>query len=375
MKKIFIVLAVMAALMFSVAPSQALNSMPDDVPGTNPLLPFFLVNKAGFSGDTGLDTLFVIQEIGGTYGTITPGKTKGVVHCVVRNKLSGEVGDTTFPYTPNDVLAFSVRDLLKNYVGATQLPGLEITLNGVVYYTGYVDWENVAYVGSGYAADITMKNLVAYMYVIDLANGWAAANTAPVWEDASDTGYDSRQRRSYIGTYGTYALEPFSAAGLAVTEWREKSDSVPGTTLTTTSSFRLMPRYFLKDANAQTWIPIWSSTNKLYDTGVYTYAITCLLYDSDENVISVPINIPYELNWLDIRVLLPTGGAWAAVTGGWLNIPIPDYTTGAPARDGRSSVSWLAYSYQTASSASIGANWSALHAVHREVGSLIAPAT
>jgi hypothetical protein len=363
MKKFFIALAVMAALMFSVAPSQALNSMPDDVPGTNPLLPFFLVSKAGFSANTGLDTLFVVQEISGGF---TKGATKGYLHTVIRNYKSVEVGDTTFPYTPRDVVPFSVRDLLKNYVGVTQLPGLEITLNGVVYYTGYIDWENYIPLDPTNRA---MKNLVAFMYLVDLDNGWAAAETAPVWEPAAVAdGYHANQRHTYTSDlYGAYVLENFSAVGLATTQARERGSAVP--TGTVASSFRLMPRYFLKDANAQTWIPIWSSCNKLSGT-TYTYPITCFLYDSDENSISVPINIPYELNWLDIRTLLPTGGAWAAVTGGWLDIPFPSTGRSTVLDSAGNVISWLAYSYQTASSASIGANWSVLTGVHREVGTL-----
>jgi len=349
MKKLFIALAVMAALTFSVAPSQALNSMPDDVPGCNPLTPFFLVAKSGISTPgVGLDTLFVVQEIGGGG---TQFKTKGYLHLVLRNYKSAHVVDVTFPYTPNDVVPFSVKDILLTYLSASELAGLEITLNGQVYYTGYMDWEN----------SLGVNNLVAFMYLIDLTNGWAAANTAPVFEIApAALGFEARQYWTYTSDYyGTIQLEPFSATGLAVTQYRERGQTAPAGTAAT---FRLMPRYFLKDANAQTWIPIWSSTNKTTSTGAYTYPITCYLYDNDENVISKIINIPYELNWLDIRNLLATTGLWASVTGGWLDIPFP--------ASGRYDVQWLAYSYQTASSSSIGASWSVLTAVHREAGTI-----
>jgi len=353
MKKLFIAVAVMAALMLSVAPSQALNSMPDDVPGRNPLTPFFLVAKAGLNtGGVGLDTLMVIQEIGGGG---TQFKTKGYLHMVVRNYKSVEIVDVTFPYTPNEVKAFSVKDILRTYLSPTELASIEVTLGGTVYYTGYIDWEN----------NLAANNLAAFLYLIDLPNGWAAANTAPVYEMATAAlGYEARQRWTYASDpFGSIDLEPFSGTGLAVTQYRERGQVAPAGTA---SSFRLMPRYFLKDANAQTWIPIWSSTNKSPATGVYSYPITCYLYDNAENVISKTINIPYELNWLDIRTLLPASGSWAAVTGGWLDIPFP--------ATGRYDVQWLAFSYQTASSASVGANWSVLTAVHREAGT-ITPAT
>jgi len=249
-----------------------------------------------------------------------------------------------------------VKDILRTYLSASELASIEITLGGTVYYTGYIDWEN----------SIAANNLVAFMYLIDLPNGWAAANTAPVYEVATAAlGFEARQIWTYPSDpFGNIDLEPFSPLALSVTQFRERNN-VAAPAGTAVSFFRLMPRYFLKDANAQTWIPIWSSTNKVIaGTTVNSYGITCYLYDNAENVISKTINIPYELNWLDIRTLLATSGQWAAVTGGWLDIPFP---AGNP---GRGTTQWLAYSYQTASSASVGANWSVLTAVHREVGTI-----
>jgi hypothetical protein len=348
MKKLFLAVAFVAALIFSVAPSYALNGMPDDVPGCQPLTPFFLVDKANLNtGGAGLDTLMVIQEVGGKANyTANATKLKGYVHMVIRNYLSVEIVDVTFPYTPNDVLPFSVKDLLRTYMSAEELASIEVTLGGKTYYTGYIDWEN----------SLPVNNLVAFMYLVDLPNGWAAANTAPVFELADDAGYDpSQQWTSLSDYYGERVLEPFSGSALAVSEYRERNNDVPAETVP--SSFRLMPRYFLKDANAQTWIPIWSDSNK----GT-KYPITCYLYDENENVISKTINIPYELNWLNIRTLLPVSGPWASVTGGWLDIPFP--------KSGRGDVQWLAYSYQTASSPSAAANWSVLTSVHREAGTI-----
>jgi len=351
MKKIFIALAVMAALMFSVAPSQALNSIDDNVPGVNPLLPFFLVNKAGYSNNTGLDTLFVIQEVG---GGPTQFKTKGTLHLIVRDKLSYDKGSTVIPYTPNDVVALSVRDVIKACVGVVKLADLEITLNGVAYYTGYIDFYNLLN---------TSNNLVGFMYVIDLANGWAAASTMPVFEDASNTGYDAVQKWTTTDTYQgkTYTLEPFSPQGYALSALREMKDCT--TTGSIATSFRLMPRWFLKDLNAETFIPIWTSSNHSTSATSWTYLATAYIYDNEENMLDLPIDIPYELNWIDVRDLLT--GDWQAKTGGWIHIPLSNTVSrGTLPWDS----SWLAYSYQTASSSSIGANWSVLHAVHREVG-------
>lgn len=345
MKKIFLVLGVLAALMFCVAPSQAANSNPDDVPGTNPLLPFFLVERAGFATSTGLDTLVVLQEIAGGG---TQFKTKGVLHVVIRNKRSVEVGDTDFPYTPNDVLAFSVRDLLRNYVGGTELAGLEVTLGGVGYYAGYIDFENSLK---------TADNFVAFMYLVDLARGRAAATTIPSQEDASDAGYDARQQTTYTSSvFGAYTLEPYSAYGYATSEFRERRNTV---NVPNPATFSLVPRFFLLDRNAETFIPIWSEYTHGSGYPTYSYPVICYFYDNDENRLSVPINLPHEVNFIDVRDELPTAGLWANVTGGWIDIPVHSSICG-----------WLGYSYQIANSPAASLNWSALMAAHRVVGTV-----
>jgi len=357
MKKIFIVLAVMAALMFSVAPSQALVGMPDDVPGVNPLLPFFLVDKAGYSTSTGLDTLFVIQEVGGNTGTITQGKTKGQIHLIVRDKLSKDKGSTTRIYTPNDLVSFTVGDLIEECVGLDRLAELEQTINGKTYYTGYVNLYN-SY-GSG-----LVDNLVAFMYVIDLANGWAASTTAPVFEYTGNYSYTSQQKSTYTDDYLgiTYTTEPFSPNAYAVSKSREAGNVV---TTGTASSFRLMPRWYLKDLNAETFIPVWSSSIHTTKSTSYDFEVIAYIYDNDENMLNLPIQLPYEVNWLDVRGMLTKD--WQSKTGGWINLRISNTSLAAGVRPYDSS--WLAYSYQTASATGL-ASWSVLSAVHREVGTL-----
>jgi len=358
MKKLFIAVAVMAALIFSVAPSQALNCINDDVPGVNPLLPFFLVEKG-----SGLDTLFVVQEVGGQVGTIIHGKTKGVLHWILRNYKSAEVVDDQIPYTPDDVVSISVRDILNSYLSAGELAALEITLGGKTYYTGYFDFENSWYFNANSNAT-NVNNLVAFIYVVDLANGWAAASTAPVFEDGLYGALDARQWFSYPSVFGVQQLENFDGPGYAVSFSRERGQQ-PGAG-TSVSKFRLLPRYFLKDGNANTWIPIWSSTNKTVGTA-YSYPVTVYVYDEDEDVFSKVINIPYELNWFDVRTVLPASTTSAA---GWVDIPLPNLGGN---RDGRATeVQWVSYSYQTASSASVGANWSTLYGVHRDIGTITA---
>ena len=66
MKKFFIALSVLAALLLGVAPSQALVGMPDDVPGADAVIPF--ICSTDITTGTGLNTLIAFTEVGGVTG-------------------------------------------------------------------------------------------------------------------------------------------------------------------------------------------------------------------------------------------------------------------------------------------------------------------
>ena len=62
MKRILICLSVLVFLGFGAVPAQALIGVPDDVPGTDILVPFFYVSMPGFGND---NTLITITEVKG----------------------------------------------------------------------------------------------------------------------------------------------------------------------------------------------------------------------------------------------------------------------------------------------------------------------
>ena len=334
MKKIITIFSFLVALTFMAGPSHALVGMPDDVPGTDVLLPFFLVDMAGYDANKGLDTLIVITDVSGVG---TSGKTAGYLDFIIYDKKSKHRGDGTKTYTPNDVVAFSVRDMLKDYVGANDMTNLKYDLNGDTVndtYVGYIYWANRT------RADGTVDNLIAQVYLVDLANGRAAGTNAPAREWADDLdGYDVMQNNGGD-------VEVFTGDALAMSDYRERQD---GILVPATNNLTLTPRWFLKDADATNYLLIWTTK-----TPVSTHEVITYLYDEDENPISTNIKLPYELNIIDVRKELPT--AYTAI-GGWFDIPT-----------GTNSVEWLAYSYQIAESASAGLNWSGLFDVHRNIG-------
>jgi hypothetical protein len=350
MKKIITIFSVLVALTFMAGPSYALVGMPDGVPGTNVLQPFFLVDMAGFATDEGLDTLIIITDVSRANNNIVE-KNEGKLHLIIRDKKSGHKGDVDVNYSPGDVVTFSVRDMLKAYVGEfTDLPDLEYDLDGngaPDTYVGYIEFE-----GTRIFSDGVVDNLIAQVYVVDLANGRAAGTNAVAreWAPAAD-GYDARQNNA-----GNF--EVFTGSALSVSDYRERGAVIapPGgdTALT------LTPRWFLKDADATNYLFIWTSRNHGSDP-LWSYEVQVYFWDADENKISTNLNLPYQLNIIDVRKQLPL--TWTA-QGGWYDIPCPLTATSDPLVYAEE---WLAYSYQIAASPSAGLNWSGLFDVHRNI--------
>lgn len=348
MKKIFLVLSVLAVLFFSVLPSQALVGMPDAVPGTDILQSFFVVNIAG-----GLDTLIVFTEVGGlgSAGATTSGRLDFDIY----SKRSVHVGDYYKKYTHNDVVAVSVRDLIAAYVSSTNLTKLKYDLDGdgtVDSYVGYIYWTNT--VG---LATPSANNMIAKQYLVDLSNGKASGVNMAGKEQATTTlGHVAAQ-------FDANGMEAFSGQALATSAVRERTDAAAGTA--TVSYFRLMPRYYLHDANASNYIFVWKSFNRVGTTD--TWCIDFYAYDTEEVGISTTVCIPDELNILDVRDSLPPVHMASYPTAGWWDLRIPDIV-GSSTFSSWNTCEFDAYSWQFANNAAN--NWAALFAVHRDAGTI-----
>ncbi len=353
MKKFFIALSVLAALALSVVPSQALVGMPDDVPGCDILQGFFVVEV----GDTGLDSLVIFQEVTGV--GVTPTAANKFLHWVIRDKKSKHLKDANIPYTTNDVVAVSVRDVIANYLTTADKALLQTTLAGVDVYMGYFNWEN----------STDNNNFVAKMYLVNTAKGKAAGVNLAAKEfltiPAVGNNYNwaATQYQAYttdtsegefvaLAASGSANLEGFSANALATSEQREAGWAVP---FVAPDSFRLMPRFYLYDATAENFIFVWKSQN---DANAF---VNVVVYDTEENGVSSTLDIPYELNYIDVVEWLPPYFMASYPTAGWINIPLENYTAGW------AGVDFLAYNWQLASSADAGVNWGALFQVAREV--------
>ena len=413
MKKFFIALSVLAALALSVVPSQALVGMPDDVPGSDIMQAFFVVEVAG-----GLDSLVVFQEVGGIGGTAAV--PTGRLHWIIRDRKSNHLKDQTRSYSPFDVDAVSVRDLLDGYCTAADKLALLTTLGGVDCYVGYIEWQNNSTTLTkwfdavkGYnVVDYTANNMIAKLYLVDTARGktsgvnlaakealsgvpanqpWEAPFVDPAGAIRSGTTtwaynwlavqYQASTAGANDGEFVALAAPPiasgsyeaYSAQALAASQQRESSAQgvVVGPVGTQVayvvpSSFLLAPRFYLHDALAENFIFLWKSANV---TAPATGRVPCTVYNTVEYGVSTYINLPNELNIFDCSVDLPPYFLTTFPSAGWLRIPFNDADTGAGvfAPTGWAALDWLGYSWQYASNASSTLNWAALFQVARDV--------
>lgn len=360
MKKFMIALSVLAVLGLFAVPSYALKNIDDSVPGVDFQVPFIVK-----MGTTGLDTLVIYQNISASaaiYGPSTGVAKRGKFHWVIYNKTSTEVCDQYSTFSRGDVVALSVRDLIEAW--ATNMKStLEYDLDGDGtndHYVGYIYFENIT------AGGAALEDTVAYFEYVDLANGQASGTYAAMREfiDVSDTNWASQQYSYYAGGYTiapvplvtTRNLEAFTASGYATTWYRERWE-----TTTTTNYIQFTPRWYLHNADSETYIIIWKSANHISAAGSLTTQsrVGITVWDNEETVGSGTIYLPYELNIIKASDIVPTAYTATYPAAGWINITIDGSASGSLGETW-AETEWLVYIWQVASSSSAGLNWSAL---------------
>jgi len=263
--------------------------------------------------------------------------------------------------------------------------------------------------GVGNGAD----NFIGHMYVVDIPTGRASGATFPAREWAPRSivqpafGVPALLNPLDLNQYWpmqnakividwvapiTYLPVPiftdyevFTAAALAYSKFREHSAYFPwfGTPWVP-PYFALLPRFYLVDDTGETYLFIWSSANMgqfeqggPFNPDIYYRHID--IWDEDEHSTSETINIPWELNFINVREILPSNWLGGAI-GGWINLrwDINWLDTWDPAIDFPWITSmvpmvaeWLAYSLQWARSPNAQLNWNALFTVHRDAGKLV----
>ncbi|MDZ7698214.1 MAG: hypothetical protein U5R49_15270 [Deltaproteobacteria bacterium] len=333
MKKLLVMISVLAALALGAAPAQALVGMPDDVPGCDVLQPFFLASIPGM-GNT--NTLMVFTDVGG-YGID--------FHYDVMTKKSETVYNDELPGTPFDVVSTDAISIIEK-MAPTEKVKLEIDLDGDGvndHYAGYMLF---------YAISSYSNHVIAQTLLVDLGAGMASAANVPAKEIAPVPVFPQIMSDSIFET------ELFSANALATAE----NLQIGGGQMAA-SWFALYPRYYILDADGKTYLFIWKSVNGLGTAGSDMHIA---FFNDKEDAVSSNLPLPDELNIIDVEKYLPaTLHSGVYPKEGFILIGLPDiYDRPASAEFG--DWEWLGYTWLKAVG-SAAESWTTLTPMHREV--------
>ena len=337
-------MSVLAALAFGMSPALAVVGVPDNQPGTNVTV-FFLESKARYTSGAGATTYWNFSEVKGVATTLS---------LDFYTTRSTYVADTSEGLT---AWATEMIDVNKYINGMTDghRTQLEITHDGATYYAGYCEATN-SVTGN--------DNIIASVYLINLAVGQAAGANVPVREYAIDADVSATMNanfRTSDGTTGNYEVWTPNALASA-------QDAVWGrATGTAASWFALYPKYYILDSNSKNWFIFWMSA----DTGPTNRYHIDVINGAEDNF-STTIQI-YETTFMDAGAEIPDSLKVSYPYLGMFNVTQPGLAGGGQVPttvDVDREI--LAWTWQkAASSASTAAtNWSALMEVARDVGTV-----
>jgi len=339
MKNFFIAFSVLAALTLCVVPAQANLGLPDDVPGSDAVVPFLVAM------DGGINTLAVFTDVRG-YGLAGTKSSEGwSFHYTVNTIASKTVHDDILHGTNHDIASTDAFTIISDLSPAT-LVQLEIDLDmdgvndhwaGYIYFVLDVSGDNPA----------GWNQMIGQTLLLNLQAGQAAgANT---WFKELIAG----------------RMEDWSAYALAAAEARvlfgaPEADAVTG--------FGLYPRYYINDANTgQTCLFIWKSENwgKPPLASALVPDLHIYFYNDDEKKVSSNLPLPYELNIICLDPwYLPVALFSGYPREGWLAIEVPDLNGNGFA--GFEDMDWAGYTWIYATGPA-RESWSYLTQMHRDV--------
>ena len=367
MKKFIAVTTMLSIMFFGFGTSQALIGMPDDVPGTDILIPWFYVSMPGEGNE---NTLITVTDV---KAPNWPGDT--ILHCVVHDIDSNPLANWDVVLTPFDVYVTDGLTILNTMApGVKAQLGIDTTGNLINdHWAGYILIEEVTW--DPFPPGQRVNHLISHVYQVWLTAGMAAGINGVSYEHWDGVYVDPRQAGAIFPfPPRLFPDEAFSANALLIGKCLLTGQPIP---VPDATFFRLMPRYFILDDVGVNLLMIWTETfyTRIPPPGV----VHCNFYDEDENVLSSNITLDHELNILKIRDIIPAGlfpGVYP--WGGWIDIRTPDLVFDTPGDgigyDGDLNVNgiddgaerqWLGYSWQRAIGPAMEA-WEVIHPVHRE---------
>jgi len=352
MKKFFIVLSALAALMLCVVPAQALVGSPDDVPGCNAVVPFICDRTL----TSGLNTLIVFEDVQGGWTTAgTRTAYAATYHYTVNTVESVTVHDANLTGSPRAVISTDAFTILTAASTAART-ALQVTVAGSDYYAGYIYFDNLA----AAATTADFNSAIGQFFFVNLAAGMAASANIPMKERAiaggdADGSADVLAAMApwMVGDAGDNAdMELFSADALLNATRLQAGTLTPAGAL----NFYIYPRVFVADATAENWWLFWSSANDLPTATT----IHVNVYNEDEVAISTNIPLDSELEIVDTTTYLPAGLWTAYPYSGYVDLWWATSTAALQAQE------FLGWSYLRATGTA-SESWTVLNAMARDV--------
>jgi hypothetical protein len=318
-RNLFAVVAMFSIFLFGVGAAYAVTGVEDAVPGANIVIPILCEgyqpnNAAGTPvGDPvfgSLNNVWAIAEVGdpdcvmddsvcvpldmdGNEKNNEPGVTTAAV--LVYDRLSIERLDQRVCWSRHDVISNQCTDLIMA-MDQTARDAMEVTINGVIYFAGYVEYLQDDNCESNNSPD--NNTLVGWVYLNDVVKGFV-------------TGFNALSIENGLGP----ELEELCSAGTCINEF-----------IGVTAS-NIYPRYYVlnSDADTLTWWIFLLGRNEYsieYALGAIAEnnihrSLGCFFCDENEKCSSNKIDIPYELNIINVAEKIP-GSVWPS---GW---PISD---------------------------------------------------
>ena len=339
MKKFFIALSVLAALMLSVVPSQALIGMPDDTAGTDAVVPFI----CDISGTTGLNTLIVFMDTGLNDGIN--------FHYTILTKRSKTVYDDEFDGTEGDIVATDAFTEMAKMAPAIR-EELEVDISGdgtPDHYAGYIYYQNLT------GDPDTYNSVVGQFLFVNLPNGVAAMSNIAMKEWKDDLPAPLQPQMAPNG------IELFSPNALAGAMTLQDGN----TAAVDCNSFGIYPRFFIKASGDATWLLFWFSENDVFGSYIHLN-----FWDNAEHAVSSNIPMTDELTILDIEQYLPESlfPKDAYPKEGWLDLywDINPATNYPVMTDAIRNLEFLGWSYLQAKSSDASLNWTVLTPMWRD---------
>jgi len=412
-------LAALAAAVFFLGVggvAQAVIGIPDDVPGSTLLFPFFKVDPTR-SGLEAQDTLLVVTN---TAGPTVPAQSSVApniaVHVTIWSVSSVHVYDFSIVLTPHDVWSCSLYDLIVGGTGCDQASAaplgirdaLASTVEGEDTLVGYVTADVV------YAKTFLFPGqsnypfgygnvLIGHLYLVNLAAGSSSGyNAVSIETDNPCYGHKALPVTAQVtansrGFYRTRCEEEQGPAACSPTgvaascpagggaafafgDFAERIDGPNGDFAQTgtaggfaggvdrDSPLSLLVRYFSAssiEASSEVWL--WKDRNTTAGAGALNVAV----YDEEENVHSVQFSLPSEVNFASTSQIITPDSP-----GGWFRIKFPcgpfgscsyNYATPPGAVPlNKTPIQAVAYGLQHASDSNAQLRWDATFPAHRQ---------